>query len=193
MPNWCENTVEITHNDPSMVERARKAFNEGALLQEFVPCPQELRDTVAGYMGEGTPAQLELEAKERANLEKYGHKNWYDWCVANWGTKWDVGADGYEAQDLGTQIGQGLILNFESAWAPPIGAYETLLDLGFNIKAYYYEPGMAFVGKWDNGDDECCEYGGYTSETVRDLIGDELDDMFGISEAMKDWEAEENE
>jgi hypothetical protein len=192
MPNWCENSVEITHKDPAMLERVRKGFNEGSLLQEFIPCPQELIDTVAGSFGTG-PEQEALLLKEASNLAKYGHKNWYDWCVANWGTKWDVGANGQPAQDLGTEIGQGLILNFESAWSPPIEAYAKLEELGFGIKAFYYEPGMAFVGKWEDGNDDYIEYGGETSDTVRDVIGDELDDMFAISEQMAEWEAEEEE
>lgn len=24
------------------------------------------------------------------NLEKYGCATWYDWCVQNWGTKWNA-------------------------------------------------------------------------------------------------------
>ena len=27
MPNWCNNTVEIYHDDPKMIERVRTAFN----------------------------------------------------------------------------------------------------------------------------------------------------------------------
>jgi hypothetical protein len=67
------------------------------------------------------------------------------------------------------------------------------MDLGFEIEAFYYEPGMQFVGKWVDGDDDCYEYGGYDSTTVRDYIGEELDDYFGISESMADWEEENQE
>jgi hypothetical protein len=42
------------------------------------------------------------------------------------------------------------------------------------------------------GDDDCIEYGGETSKTVRDLIGEELDDEYCISESMAEWE-EDNE
>jgi hypothetical protein len=44
-----------------------------------------------------------------------------------------------------------------------------------------------------DGEDECFEYGGQTSETVRDYIGEELDDYFGISEEMAQYEDEENQ
>jgi hypothetical protein len=66
------------------------------------------------------------------------------------------------------------------------------MDLGFDVVAWYYEPGMTFVGKWDNGVDFCMNYGEFTSDTVREAIGEELDDMFNISEDMSQWE-EENE
>lgn len=188
MPNWCSNVVTLEHTDPAMVERARKAFNGEGLLQEFVPCPQDLLDTMAGSYGD-TEKQALLEAKEQANLEKYGHKNWYDWQVANWGTKWDVSGDGYPAQD----IEGGLMLTFDSAWAPPIGAYEKLLEMGFKVYATYYEPGMAFAGIWDNGVDDYYEYSGMDSKQIAEELPPELDEAYGISESAAEWEAEQAE
>jgi hypothetical protein len=61
------------------------------------------------------------------------------------------------------------------------------------VIAYYNEPGMGFVGKWDNGVDDCVEYHGQTSDTVRDYIGEELDDMYAISETMAEYEDFENQ
>lgn len=188
MPNWCNNTVELYHEDPAMIQRAKEAFNKGALLNEFIPVPEDLQIT-AGSLGHNTPEQLELEAKERSNLEKHGYKNWYDFCVGEWGTKWDIGADGYGADD----IPGGLMLTFDSAWSPPTGAYEKLMDMGFQIRAMYYEPGMAYAGIWDNGDDDYYEYGGMNSEQIADTLPEELDEAFGISESVAEWEAENAE
>ena len=45
---------------------------------------------------------LELGIKYAKNVEKYGYKTWYDWCNANWGTKWNsseckkIGIDTFE-------------------------------------------------------------------------------------------------
>jgi len=58
---------------------------------------------------------------------------------------------------------------------------------------YYYEPGMGYCGKFEDGSDEYYEYSGEKSDTVRAAIGDELDDMFGISESMAEYEAENEE
>jgi hypothetical protein len=52
---------------------------------------------------------------------------------------------------------------------------------------------MQFVGKWADGVDEYYELGGEDSTTVREYIGEELDDYFCISESMADWEAENAE
>jgi hypothetical protein len=170
-----------------MIERARKAFNEGGLLNEFIPVPEDLRIT-AGFLGNG-PEQTALELKEQANIANHGYKNWYDFCVNEWGTKWDIGADGNPAQD----IPSGLMLSFESAWSPPIGAYEKLVEQGFQVRAMYYEPGMAFAGIWDNGDDDFYEYGGMNSEQIAEELPVELDEAFGISESAAMWEEENNE
>jgi len=187
MPNWCNNSVVLKHEDPAMIERARKAFNGEGLLQEFIPVPQELRDTVSGSMGEDK--REAHEAQQKANVEKYGYANWYDFCVNEWGTKWEIGADGNPAQD----IPGGLMLGFDSAWSPPIAAYEKLLEMGFEIEAMYYESGMAFAGVWDNGHDDYYEYGGLDSKGIAETLPAELDEAFGISESAAEWEAENAE
>jgi hypothetical protein len=98
-----------------------------------------------------------------------------------------VGADGAEAQD----INGGLILSFDSAWSPPVTAYEKLLDMGFRIYATYYESGMCFCGIWDNGDDIYFEYGSMSAAEARDEIPVELDEAYGISEYLDECEAQE--
>jgi hypothetical protein len=188
MPNWCNNTVELYHEDPAMLERAREAFNKGALLHEFIPVPLCLTETMAGAHGD-PEKQAALEKSEQDNLNAYNYKNWYDFCVAEWGTKWDVGGDGYPAQD----IPGGLMLTFDSAWAPPTNAYERLMEQGFKIRAMYYEPGMAFAGIWEDGNDDYYEYGEMNSTEVADTLPAELDEAFCISESMAEYEEENQE
>ena len=180
MPNWCNNNLRLEHTDPAMIQRFVAAFKKGEAMQEFLPCPDELRNEQAPYRGDNAE---ELVAK-------YGASDWYNWCVNNWGTKWDVGED-----DCVEVVGPAVKASFDSAWAPPCQAYERLIELGFHVKAYYYEPGMCFVGVWEgdmeNGwDDDYHDYSGETSETVREAIGEELDDFFCISEEMAQYEEE---
>jgi hypothetical protein len=187
MPNWCNNSVEIYHEDPAMIERVREAFNKGALLNEFIPVPESLQ-IVAGSVGDPDEQKKLLEDTER-NRQVHGYGNWYDFCVNEWGTKWDIGADGNPAQD----IPGGLMLGFESAWAPPCAAYEKLTEQGFRIRAMYYESGMAFAGIWEEGNDDYYEYGGLDSAGIAEALPVELDEAFGISESAAEWEAENAE
>lgn len=183
MPNWCNNGLVLTHKDPAMIERV--IAGQKSLLQEFIPCPQELIDTVSGFVGEG---QDLLEAKQRANVEKYGYTTWYEHNVNEWGTKWDVHADTCERVDENT-----VHLSFDSAWSPPIGAYQKFEAMGFGVQAFYNEGGMCYCGIYENGVDECIEYGPATADTVREIIGERLDDYFAISENMAMWEEESAE
>ena len=53
---------------------------------------------------------------------------------------------------------------------------------------------MCFVGSWVNGDEEHYDYADCdTAEEVRNLIGTELDDEYGISEWMEQMLEEENQ
>lgn len=183
MPNWCNNGITLRHADPAMIDRVVKG--KDGLLMEFLPTPQELLDTTAGSFGDDEK-QRALEAQQAENVRKYGFKDWYDWNIANWGTKWDFALENVDRPDANT-----VTAAFDSAWSPPIDAYNKLMELGFEVEAMYYEPGMCFVGKFDNGVDECIEYGEFNSETVREAIGEELDDYFGISEEMAQYEEEE--
>jgi hypothetical protein len=188
MPNWCNNTLTLTHEDPAMITRAKEALDRGEFLQEFIPVPKDLSDTVSGYMGDGEE-QAKLVAKTQANIEKYGYGNWYDFCVGEWGTKWDVGGDGQT--DIHPD-GKMLHTTFDSAWAPPINAYDKLVELGFGVNAMYYEGGMCYAGAYDeHGDQEISLEGMSADEIERDYPS--IDEAFGISESIREYEAENEE
>lgn len=57
-----------------------------------------------------TTGSANLEEGQTAldNIEKYGHRDWYKWSIANWGTKWNTYS--CETEDDGTFI-------FETAWS----------------------------------------------------------------------------
>ena len=184
MPNWCGNTLTITHEDPTMIVRAKAAFANSEFLNEFIPVPEDLKIT-AGSVSD-PEAQAKLEEQEKANRAKYGYDNWYDWCVNEWGTKWDVG----DGSGIQTWDDHELIVYFDSAWAPPLAAYEKLLDLGFTVYATYYEPGCAFAGIFEDGNDDYYDLSEMDSGDVQQQLPTELDDAFGISESMAEYEAE---
>ena len=187
MPNWCNNYLVLEHEDPEMITRARNAFNEGKLLNEFCPVPASLH-IVAGRVGDkDSPEQIELEAQEKANIEAHGYATWYDYCVNEWGTKWDVGGEGDQAsQDSPTD----LRMNFDSAWAPPIAAMEKFQDLGFKVKLIYWESGMCFCGLFDENGDDYYEYSDMTADELAEVINPEIDECMCIVENLREWEEE---
>ena len=88
-------------------------------------------------------------------------QDWYEWNISNWGTKWDIGSDNNEIHGLHpTVVDNEASMSFDSAWSPPVGLYQKLVELGFSVNASYFEPGLAFCGIWTNGDDLCTEYAG---------------------------------
>ena len=66
----------------------------------------------------------------------------YNWCVNNWGTKWDAGT-AHRVETPGS-----LTYYFNTAWAPPEPVIERLSELfpKATIRHAYDEPGMDFGG-----------------------------------------------
>ncbi len=189
MPNWCSNTVTFSHDDKRQIDRLVKAFQTNGLMQEFYPCPKELLDTRAGSLGVSDPGYEKHQQQIAANKAKYGVADWYDWRVNNWGTKWDVTSK-YPHQTDVSPCGRTVTLNFDSAWSPPVEFYEHMLPLGFTIEAYYYEGGVGFCGRWEDGHDAFYDVQG-PADWVEKNIPKDIDEMFGIAEEMREYEAEE--
>lgn len=191
MPNWCNNSLELNHPDPAMIAKVNDAFFvKKALFEEFAPVPEALKIVAGQAGGFGTPEQLALEAQEEANIAAYGYANWYDYCVDEWGTKWDVGAEDHDYDPL-TEGSTQTVIWFESAWSPPLAFYNKLRDLGFHVQGYYYEPGIGFCGTWIDGNDWECALTDMTAEQVREAIPNALDEAFSISENIAGYEDED--
>lgn len=150
MPNWCMNKLTVSHTDKAAMDRFVAAYNKGKLCDEFLPVPR----TEDGEL----------------IIDQTHPDYWYDWCISNWGTKWDVGADvGTDREEryglkatvtpVDWSTGQTIEANcsFDSAWSPPIGLYEKLVELGYSVHASYFEGGMCFCGIYHNGYDNYIE------------------------------------
>jgi hypothetical protein len=169
-----------------MLDRAVIAFALGRLLEEFTPVPQELRDTVASP---GTSDEV-LVAQRNANVEKYGYPDWWQFCVSQWGTKWDVGGENEYVERTEPTLAE---FTFDSAWSPPIVSYERLTELGFGVEAYYWEPGLTFAGVYTSEEgNDYWEYGDMTPDEIREEMP-EIDERFCISDALEEWAEEENQ
>ena len=163
MPNWCSNRLEVFGDTEDLkkfrnditVESSPEDDDVLDLSKPF-PCPTELKDTTATF---GHPQNDEHEQQMRNNIEKYGHTDWYEWQVFNWGTKW-APSDIYVDYHSNTHM----VLRFDSAWSPPCKLVQKLSELypslGFALS--FEEGGMAFLGAesyfngeaiWTQGDD----------------------------------------
>ena len=193
MPNWCNNSITIQGSTETLKPLWEEANREGSgLLNAIKPMPDALEGTTSPSPKEGTPQPL-----------VDGHDNWYAWRLENWGTKWDVDVDNLEFTDNGD--GTATITGwFDSAWAPPIEAYNTFLEDmdGCTLSADYHEPGMDFAGIYTDGDDQYMEGLGEWCEAVvkgTTSIGDTpelfqtLDDTFELVEGARDWIEEQME
>lgn len=122
MPNWCNNTAVINGPKPVIDEiKAVLADNEKGLLSWMRP-------------------MLQAESE-----------NWYDWCVTNWGTKWDIN-EAFIGDDCEED---SITFSFDTAWGPPIEAFRHWAERDGRVtyRLTYVEPGMGFVG-WDSYDGE---------------------------------------
>ena len=148
MPNWCDNSVTVSHEDKEMMKKFSDGVQDGDLFQKFIPMP------------EGTP-------------------DWYHWSVKHWGTKWDVCEGNFELEEDGLS-GSGW---FNTAWGPPVAAFEALQELGFSIDALYHECGMGFAGTWIDGEENLIEdyYEIFQEEDWRDQV--EGEDLLNLLEA----------
>lgn len=163
MPNWNSNSITIK----GPVDKIRALWD-------------------AAQPAEGKDGSL-LEAMVPIGDWDYGT------AVESWGTKWDISLEGLEFTDLGD--GTATIEGWaDSAWSPPIEAFATYCGNNDDVTAQldYFEPGMAFVGRWTDTDGE------QTYEDVGALLETTADEDPVLYELMEDfgvhgWYEEEEE
>lgn len=64
-------------------------------------------------------AYYELGKVYEINTQEYGYPTWYEWCRANWGTKWNASETYWNSDN---------IVTFETAWACPIPIFEKISE-----------------------------------------------------------------
>jgi hypothetical protein len=163
MPNWCQNYLEISHESPEMMERFNDAFNQGKTCEEFIPTPPEFMD---------------MDSPNTNNhhlIEKYGCLDAHQFRTENWGTKWDFGkSEGDEEFDGDSPY------HFNTAWSPPIGLYDTLEELGFNVKAYFYDMGASCYGAYEDGEEWFEDFSDMSYDELVAQIPEDIDNIFGV-------------
>ena len=160
MPNWCYNSVTLTTESVEDADNFEAFLNSLSESKEF---------TEPGILGYFLPRPKDED------------DNWYGWNVENWGTKWDVSECDWERVD------NTFYLNFNTAWGPPTASYEHIQDEGmWDVEAFYEEPGMCFVGRFQDGIDESYEYD-FDDENWSDGIPEDLIEFAGLDVSYEDY------
>ena len=141
MPNNVSNklTINATLQKRLDIQEFMKGkYDDGEInpfdFNRLIPMPEELRDiqtgatwikgkqyrrwrkTEKGYVG--------IDDEEAAALSaKYGAPDWYEWAIANWGTKWN--AYGPPTSSMGKAV---LYFEFDTAWGTPKPIIQALAD-----------------------------------------------------------------
>jgi hypothetical protein len=122
-------------------------------------------------------------------LPKEEQDNWYDWCVANWSTKWDI-VNPFIGDDTEED---SITFSFDTAWAPPIEAFRhwAQQDGRVTYRLTYMEEGMGFVG-WDSYDGEYFDEDQADREGDPDRYWEMAEEEFGVEreedpEPLTEW------
>ena len=177
MPNWCNNTITIEHEDSSKIHEViesltTKIHEDTSESKFFTYCKPE-----PDYSK--TKVKCTYPSITKKEYIEVDDQKWWDWRVQNWGTKWNI--DTFEKRELfdhstkkirsiygkfrGTtnyilsvvaisDLYKSISFSCETAWSPPLEALKNLEKEGFKVSCDYYEGGVAFVGRYttDEGD-----------------------------------------
>jgi len=127
-----------------------------------------------------------------SNYENYGAFTWYEWCIENWGTKWNASDTYFDDEADDDEV---IAVDFQTAWNYP----EPIADYFVEVVSPEYpddtitwtyvnedEPETIYTLTIENGDVE------ETEEIDEDELYDEdFEDYEDLGEAFEDEEDEE--
>jgi hypothetical protein len=175
MPNHVYSSVSVYGTDEEIQNFFMTHFTEedggdsSFDFNTFIPMPDELHGTVSPSREprDATEDQLaEWKANQTRLGKAYGADNWYDWCIQNWGTKWNS-YDNHIADD-------SMSFSFQTAWSLPEPIFAKMAEL---------YPTMRFLI-------QCVEEGGFFSGDIDIDEGEINDNVTGDEAQWKLYAAE---
>lgn len=122
--------------------------------------PKESEETFLRQRSDIKPYEWELGKKAWKNLREYSASDWYDWCIANWGTKWN--AYGYDENE---DYSQNEELSFQTAWSAPQPILQKLSEMF---------PDITLTHKW--ADEDIGANCGERTYLAGKIIGEDIPD-----------------
>ena len=147
MPNWCQNSLQLTAPTvlawDNFVEHMERHWAWNPEKSDEYRASEE----PAGLCGYFVPEPVYAEDSEKSTMP-----GWWDFRVNNWGTKWEIGLG--KDQVVFDPDTLTISMWFDSAWSPPIGVYDAAVEQEWDVRADYFESGMGFIGYYDSDDGE---------------------------------------
>lgn len=144
MPNHVTNILKIVgeKSDVESILSSFKGTEENGFIDfnKIIPMPESIRNTVSDGLSmwldnpfsendsfgnfknslqNFKEEQIDNFLKCLKNYHKYGSSTWYDWSVANWGTKWNA---------YSQELVEFNVIKFETAWSFPEQILVTLSE-----------------------------------------------------------------
>ena len=161
MPNHCENRIRFSSQYKSEISDILGIFETslsdegGTVFGKFVPEPKW--EVIPNASGE-----LPVNGEFKGGVQDC---RWYDWRIANWGTKWDCyNVDFWEvSKSLAKKWGHDTELKetdyytfgvtFDTAWEPPNHIYYAIAEKyqTVDVSWFYHEPNMELTGYYGVG------------------------------------------
>lgn len=136
MPNWVSTTASVKGSREEL-QKFLDGIKDNRILESYVPCPEELRETMSGFSNDEEKME-ELRKKQEVNIAKYGHKDWYEWQYEVWGTKWGDCDTHIEPM---TQLSSGeyeVSIYFQTAWGSASAGFQQVSAM-FPSLMFFFE------------------------------------------------------
>ena len=133
MPNYCNCslTLSVDDEDPN------------------------IKDILLNFYNNNKKENLLLSFSKEVPMPESESENWYQWCVENWGTKWEP-LDVYVEENYENVLSPNLSYFFDTAWSPPLDWLSKVSGKYPKITFFieYSEPGMDIYGesRYTNGE-----------------------------------------
>jgi hypothetical protein len=213
MPNHITNIVTIKGEEKAIakVMKLIKGDDEAQFIDfnRIAPIPKELQGTRSPMKTISKEEYIEQERKIKAGetdeyfgisrcltaeqrkeyMETFGADNWYDWQIANWGTKWNAYSQSLVNDNT---------IQFDTAWGTPLAIMENMSkkfpdvtievryadeDFGYNVGKYTLSKGIMTESEQPEGGSMeamkmAMEITGESDYHTHDIFEDYDDDEF---------------
>lgn len=134
MPNWTHNTLQVSGNKEILADFISKTIkiatpedydSKGRFtFNELHPIPKALQGNYSPLPKIGEETEEEYRARMDENKRLYGAEDWYNWCIHNWGTKWN--ACHSQIEEIEEEY---LCVVFDTAWSPALDWFYKVIPM----------------------------------------------------------------